>query len=245
MPVHDWTRVSPYVFHDFHTAWLNEITRILNRGVLPVDFLAALEQTSSSPHPNMTTWEDHSLLPRDFAGNVSHAVAVESNPPLVDTYGEIDSFHDRQKRVSIQQTSGEVVALIELVSPGNKRSTANLQTFADKIGAAISQGIHVLVLDILPPGRHDPNGMHGVICDRIGGDDFDLPADRPLTLASYEAGISIRTYVQTMSVGQPFRPMPLFLRRDWYVDVPLDSTYQAAWDGAPRQWRRMLTTESE
>jgi hypothetical protein len=34
--------------------------------------------------------------------------------------------------------------------------------------------------------------------------------------------------------------MPLFLTPDVYVDVPLEPTYQAAWEGMPAYWRDVL-----
>jgi hypothetical protein len=32
MPVHDWSRVGPGIFHDFHCAWIVEIRNVLNEG---------------------------------------------------------------------------------------------------------------------------------------------------------------------------------------------------------------------
>jgi hypothetical protein len=39
--------------------------------------------------------------------------------------------------------------------------------------------------------------------------------------------------------------MPLFLTADTYVPVPLEATYQAAWDGLPAYWRDVLTAAPE
>jgi hypothetical protein len=44
MPTHDWLRVAADVFHDFHHAWLCEISKLLNRGVLPRDYYALIEE---------------------------------------------------------------------------------------------------------------------------------------------------------------------------------------------------------
>jgi hypothetical protein len=38
MPLHDWTKVEPGVFHDFHQSWLVEIRTALNKKLLPRDF---------------------------------------------------------------------------------------------------------------------------------------------------------------------------------------------------------------
>jgi hypothetical protein len=35
--------------------------------------------------------------------------------------------------------------------------------------------------------------------------------------------------------------MLLFLQSEWYVNVPLESTYQKTWHGLPAVWRDALT----
>ena len=37
MPIHDWTRLEPGDFHDFHQCWVVEIRNALNGGLLPHD----------------------------------------------------------------------------------------------------------------------------------------------------------------------------------------------------------------
>ena len=37
MPVHDWTCVSAGIFHHFHFEWIGDLSRQLNRGLLPPD----------------------------------------------------------------------------------------------------------------------------------------------------------------------------------------------------------------
>jgi hypothetical protein len=32
MPIHDWTRVTARIFHDFHSSWIIEIKRALKQG---------------------------------------------------------------------------------------------------------------------------------------------------------------------------------------------------------------------
>ncbi len=44
MPTHDWTKVEAGIFHDFHHAWIEEIKRALNGGLLPVVYYALAEQ---------------------------------------------------------------------------------------------------------------------------------------------------------------------------------------------------------
>ena len=40
MPVHDWSRVGPGIFHHFHGKWIVAISDALNGGLLPEDYYA-------------------------------------------------------------------------------------------------------------------------------------------------------------------------------------------------------------
>ena len=84
--------------------------------------------------------------------------------------------------------------------------------------------------------------MHGVICQRLEQSDepYDLPAEEPLTLAGYAAGPQVDVYLEHLAVGAALPEMPLFLRPDRYVEVPLEATYQAAYRGMPAFWREVL-----
>lgn len=44
MPVHDWSKLAPAFFHDFHLEWISAIKHTLNNGVLPEDYYAMAEQ---------------------------------------------------------------------------------------------------------------------------------------------------------------------------------------------------------
>jgi hypothetical protein len=41
--VHDWSRVNPNLFHDFHQTWTINIRNVLNDGLLPKGFSALVE----------------------------------------------------------------------------------------------------------------------------------------------------------------------------------------------------------
>jgi hypothetical protein len=96
-------------------------------------------------------------------------------------------------------------------------------------------------VDLLPPGPRDPNGIHKVIWDELVDNDFTLPGDRPLTLAAYSAGPYPEAFLEFVAVQSPLTDMPLFLSTEVYVSVPLEATYQSAFDGLPAFWRTVLT----
>jgi hypothetical protein len=149
----------------------------------------------------------------------------------------------RRRSLAIRHVSGHrLVALIEIVSPANKDRARHVGDLVDKDVSALALGVHVLLVDLFPPGPHDPSGIHGCILECLdqSGEPDDMPSDGPLTLASYVAGPPVEIYLENLAVGEPLAEMPLFLRPDRYVNVPLESTYQAAYRGMPAFWRDVL-----
>ncbi len=114
-----------------------------------------------------------------------------------------------------------------------------------KIAALLESGIHVLLVDLFPPGLHDRRRMHGAIGTWTADHGLleGLPSDAPLTLASYRANGFIDAYIETLAVSQPLPDMPLFFHADRFINVPLAATYDAAFRGMPAFWRRALEAE--
>ena len=151
-------------------------------------------------------------------------------------------FYRRKKSVvAVRHVSGDqLVAIVEIVSPGNKASLNALRKFVQKISDLIEHEIHLLILDLIPPSRRDPNGIHGAIWEELTDQVYKAPSDKPLTLAAYESALSVRAFVEPVAVGDTMIDMPLFLRPRAHVPVPLESTYQSAWEAVPRRWRTVI-----
>lgn len=251
MPMHDWSRVSAGTFHDFHVAWIAELRRVLNGGLLPHGYYALAEQVASEVIPDVLTLQ-HTAGPegadglRDaYEGSAAAVLSVAKAPPRVRvtaTNSDTAQLALRQRRIVIRHASGDrIVALIEIVSPGNKESGPMLRSFVEKAVAALQTGYHLLILDVWPPGSFDPNGIHGAIWAEVNGR-YVAPADQPLTLAAYAArGVGqVTAYVEPLPVGIALPDMPLFLTPDEYVNVPLERTYLAAWEGVPERWGQVI-----
>jgi hypothetical protein len=143
-------------------------------------------------------------------------------------------------RVTVRHRLGEIVAVLEIVSPGNKASKHALRGFVEKSAALIDQGVHLLVVDLLPPFRRDPHGIHKAIWDEFADEEYSPPAAKPLTLVVYDAGPPVVAYVEPVAVGESLPDMPLFLKPDFYVPTPLESTYEASWNVVPTPVKRLL-----
>ncbi len=240
MPIHDWTRVDDGIFHDFHQAWTIEIRNALNAGMLPRDYFAMTEQVISGPIPGVITLQRHD---RPIGTPVpSGGVAVVDAPPRARfiTVAEPDVYARRANRIAIKHSLGRVVAVIEIVSPGNKSSRRHVRSFVEKAVELLGQEIHLLVVDLFPPSPRDPQGLHKVIWDEIREEPFELPPDKRLTIAAYFAGVPITAYVEPLAVGDALPELPIFLDSGTYVPAPLETTYETTWAKCPEALRDVV-----
>ncbi len=249
MPIHDWTRVDAGIFHHFHHTWITEIQRALNRGLLPAEYYALAEQIAGGLGPDVLTLQrpSNGSPPR---GEPTGGIALATSPPRVEfrLRTEIDLYAAKAKSVVIRHKSNhQVIAIVEIVSPGNKNNRHGLRALVDKVEEMLHGGIHLLFVDLFPPGPRDPQGIHKAIWDEFMDNEFALPAERRLTLAAYIGGPwpLPEAFVQPVAVGQALPDMPLFLTPDVYVLVPLETTYAAAWADVPSFWQDVLTAEPQ
>jgi hypothetical protein len=245
MPVHDWTRVEAGIFHDFHTVWTVFLRNVLNDGLLPEGYYAMAEQHAGRAIADVLTLhgepvpDERGSLPAESGG-----IAVAEAPPKVQRRQTVTpTMLSLRRSIAIRHVSGHrLVALIEIISPGNKDRVRHVQEFVGKATSALSRGVHLLIVDLIPPGPHDPAGIHGAIVEWLedASGPYVLPTNSPLTLASYVAEPPIEVYLEHLAVGDPLAQMPLFLRQDRYVNVPLEPTYEATYRGVPAFWRTIV-----
>ncbi|HUG66676.1 MAG TPA: DUF4058 family protein [Pirellulaceae bacterium] len=233
MPIHDWTRVEAEIFHHFHQAWTVEISNALNKDNLPDGFFALVEQVIGGPIPDVVTLQRTDSLPRD--SKRSGGVAVAELPPRASyvVSAESDIYASKANRIVIKHRLGTLVAVIEIVSPGNNNTQHGFRSFVDKAAELIRHGISLLVVDLFPPGRFDPQGIHNAIWSAIGPELYEPPADKPLTVAAYKAQELMTAYVEPVGVGDSLPSLSIFLDARMYVPAPLEATYQETWDKCP------------
>jgi hypothetical protein len=240
MPIHDWTRVDAGLFHDFHQDWTIEMRRRLNAGLLPPGYVALADQQTGGPIPDVLTLHRGPKKPE--RGEMSGGLAVATAPPRARFVVEVeeDTYAQRANRIRIQHRHGQVVAVIEIVSPGNKNNRHALRAFVRKASDLLFQGIHLLVIDLFPPSERDPQGIHKAIWDEIAERPFELPADKRLTVAAYRAAPTKTAYVEPVAVGDDLPVLPIFLMDDVYVPAPLEETYRASWAAFPADFKELL-----
>src|SRR5208282_2243430 len=107
-------------------------------------------------------------------------IAVAEAPPRIRRRQTLEPAPlGRRRSLAIRHISGHrLVALIEIVSPANKDRSRHVDELVDKAVSALERGVHLLLVDLFPPGPHDPSGIHGLIleCLEQSGEPYVLPA---------------------------------------------------------------------
>jgi len=243
MPVHDWTRVEAGMFHDFHNAWITELRNALNGGLLPSGYYALGEQHAGRFVSDILTLHARPANggPPPLPPGDGGLVVAEAPPKVRRQLTGTETYRQRRRTLAIRHVSGHrLIAVVEIASPANKDRLESIELFVAKTVEMLEFGVHVLLLDLLPPGVHDPRGLHAAIWNEFDEGPYDLPSDEPLTAASYAAGTPVKAYVEHLAVGSALPEMPLFLRAERYIPVPLEATYLASYRGVPAFWRDVI-----
>ena len=251
MAIHDWTRVYSGTFHDFHARWITHLAESLNESLLPPEYFALSEQHAGAAVADvltLSTLDDASSRSSRAPNGNGSTLAVAEAPPKVELHMTADAehyYHLARRTLAIRhRSSRRLVAMIEILSPGNKDSQRHLDQFVEKAVAALQHEIHLLIIDLFPPGSFDPRGIHGAIWEAIGEKLYQPPSQKPLTLAAYVAEQLPQAYVQPLAVGDALIEMPLFLEYDRYVPMPLEPNYSRAYRGVPAVLKDILEGRS-
>lgn len=244
MMIHDWRKVSG-LFHHFHQQWTVAICDALNSGLLPNGFFTLIEQHAERTVPDRLTLQRHekSGRPRKPTGGVALAEAPPKTK-FVSHGSELEVYAAKANKLAIRDSDGERIAVIEIVSPGNKHSKAAIRKFVEKSVELIRFGIHLLMIDLISPGPRDPQGLHQLIWAELESEDFRLPRGKPLTLAFYCCRDPLTAFIDPVAIGGKLPDMPVFIDSGTYVPVPLAETYAASWNVCPAEFREdVLATQ--
>ena len=255
MPVHDWTKIFDGAFHDFHQTWIVNIKNKLNSGLLPDGYYAAAEQVIGGPSADVVTldaWQPMNKTKRGerLPDDMSGGVALAETAPKVKYQFEADRRHYAGKadHVALRHVSSHrLIAVIEIISPGNKNNNRALESLRKKVNTLLDKGVHLLLVDVLPPGPIDPHGLPFALSITDHSDIPGVTDQEPFSLFSIrcaETGDILSGFVELVSREQPLPDMPLFLNEERYITVPLEETYMEAWRDVPAPWRKMIEPDS-
>lgn len=169
MPIHDWTHVSDGTFHHLHHGWIDEIAEALNAGLLPRNYYAMAEEFAAGFGPDVLTLQAPQADGGDDTvsngspytvslGEGSVALAKVELQPTAET--DLAFYRRKQNVVAVRDAAGDrVVAVVEIVSRGNKSAREPFDAFIKKAATllnSLSQGermndVHARCLGSAPP----------------------------------------------------------------------------------------------
>lgn len=243
MPIHDWTRVESGLWHEFHQSWSVRIKDALNDGRMGDDHYALVEQKVPAKEPDVIAVAlGGGRDPEANGGGTATLVRpAVRRPATLSAVFETDAgtYARKANRIAVRHHLGRLVAVVELVSPGNKESVKAYDQFVEKLAGFLRAGVHVLVVDLFPPTPRDPGGVYPAVAAFFGGGGVDWPAGKPLTAVSFDAGRKTAD-IEPLAVGDLLPDLPLVLGHDLFVDTPLEATYAATWAVTPKPLRDLV-----
>lgn len=244
MPIHDWTRVNAGIFHHFHHEWIALIARELNVLLHGTDFYALAEQVAGGIIPDVLTLQQPPSTRKTRKPDTNGGLALKSAPPQLRFHVKTPTtwYARTKKSVTIRHISDHrIVAVLEIVSSGNKASRVMIEAFRQKAQDLLQAGVHLAFVDLFPPTARDPEGLHPIIWDvDDDADAFMFDPKKPLTCASYHAGPLPQAFIEPLATGDELPSLPLYLTVDEYLELPLESTYQGAFSAVPEVWQDEL-----
>ena len=222
MPLHDWANQTGW--EGVHQVWCIELLYAL-KPILPPGYRVVIGRTptftappAANGHPDVSVrdWEAGGPAGPLPAGEEPDEVAVLTLPAVDAT-------------VNVER-AGRLVAVIELVPPGNKNRVTKQDGYGSIYASYLVRGVHLLLIDVHPR----PAGFS--FADRIA-DEIDLtPPGLPAPFAAcYRVGdpdprfgSELGMWRRLLTVGQPLPTMHLPLSEYESVPVDLEATYRRA-----------------
>lgn len=229
---------SPDIWPDFHDRIASEISTTLNRE-LPATYYARLETRpevgiiGEAPHRRIVA--DVSVNRADSQESSNLAVADVPRADIsesVDLVIETENIRHHYVEVRDSQRGHELVTLIEIVSPSNKRAGTDRNDYVAKQREVLGSDASLVEIDLLRTG----NPIIG------GGEVIDALINMEPRV-QYAAGVcrawrrdrgtaAYQLFPFTLREPLPCIPIPL---REGEAEVPLDLQYvfRQVYDGGP------------
>ncbi len=223
MPLHDWTELTDW--ETVHTCWIVELGRWLKPRLPPgyrmsLGTVPSLVVAPTPVHPDVSGRRHAEHAPDRPSANPSEwAPDVEAALALLDP-----------ARAVFITRAGNLVAVIELVSPRNKDRPETRRSTTDRFLGYLTHGIHLLFVDVHPR----PLGF-SFTDDLAAAVQFPSPAcpvpcavSYRVTEAPADGGLVLGACLRPLALGAVLPSLSLPLTRDLAVTVDLEQTYGRA-----------------
>jgi len=186
--------LSEAPWESFTTMWVSSIVGALNRQS-PQGRFRAFAQIHLGPQVEADIAEFEELPPpSDCSGHGTVALATDAPPSLMSVAALFPD--DIEIRIQDMRANCRLVAVIELVSPGNKKESAERRLFVAKCAAYLQQGIGPVIVDAVTSRRAN---LHDELADYL-----QMPAETRVPEAT---AVYATAYRPTVREKQKLRPL--------------------------------------
>ena len=217
-------------WESFHSRWNNSIADAFNR-ILPRRYFAEVQvHLGSRIEADVAEFEVTSVA--EAVNGEAGGVAVQTWTVPVATMAMPAVFPDDiEVHVRDEQDFARLLAVVELISPGNKDRDAARRAFAAKCSTYLQHGVGLIIVDIVT-SRHA--NLHNELIHVLGQQGpFLLPDDVSLYAVAYRPArhgevSQIEMWPAALTVGGTLPLLPLALRGKGFVPLDLEVTYSDA-----------------
>ena len=221
-------------WESFHVNWAGAIADALNDRLLPEGYFAEEHaRLGARVEVDVATFCGPSAT---GGGNGAGATSTLPNrvwtppaPAFAVPVAFADSFEVLVTRVEGGTT---LVAAVELVSPANKDRDAHRAAFAAKCASYLSEGVGLVVIDIVTSRRAN---LHDDVMRLLGhnGPEYRLPEPSSLSAVAYrpirrDDTEQVDVWPDTLRVGGALPVLPLAIDAATCLPLDLEATYMAA-----------------
>ena len=215
-------------FHSFHNSWATQIAYDLNK-ILPKGFIA-------EPNVQIGSFGEIDVRADELLPNEKKTLLTQYQVPAAMATIPV-SFPD-ETEIFVVNINGarRTVGVIEIVSPSNKDRPQNRDIFASKCFSLLSQGISLVVVDIVTVR---PFNFHGELLRRLHATteaEIEENEEPPLYCSAYRYTFDVKnpaieSWAYALKVGDILPQLPLFIASEVAVPVNLEKTYMEAREG--------------
>ena len=213
-------------WESFHHRWANAIADHLDE-FLPATFFARVEVHLGSEVATDVTEEE--LVPRHEANGAGGAAVATYTPPTATAI--LPALFPDEAAVEIRSgdPGARLLAVVELISPANKKSPAARRAFVVKSAAYLQHGIGLVIVDPVTDRRFN---LHNEIAQLlVQSDQYSMPGSPAIYAAAYKPiandthSVAIETWAYELRIGEELPTVPLYLRGHGCIPLDLEATY--------------------
>jgi len=236
MPLFDHFHPPLYPNHHWESFHSNWATRIADgiAAVLPPEFQVE-EHTHAGPgfEIDVATYEGQPPAPEGaVVGPALATLAAPTYAPPVPDGTLPAAFPDTFEVRVFSTTAGlTLVAVIELVSPGNKDRAAERRAFVAKCASYVAQGVSLIVVDVV---TNRLANLHNDLMRLMqAAPELDFPPDVSLYAVAYRPvrrgeKDEVDLWRRPLAIGAALPTLPLRLTGDLFIAVDFEAAYLEA-----------------